>query len=149
VLATLTRFRELTAHDRRVFATAMVLFPVASTIVRVVRFTTVEKWLAQPSPRFAGSDEAGRARAVARMVVAAANRGPYKPACLPTSVVLQWLLRREGIEATLCLGVRRREGKLDAHAWVEHRGQPLLDALTGHERLADFDRAAAASRGAR
>jgi hypothetical protein len=149
VFATLTRFRELTARDRRVFITALVLLPVAAAIVRVVRFTTVERWLAHAPKRYAGRDEAASARAVARMVVAAANRGPYKPACLPISVVLQWLLRRQGIDATLCLGVRRRDGRLDAHAWVEHRGQPLLDALAGHERLADFDRPAAASRGAR
>jgi hypothetical protein len=73
------------------------------------------------------------------MVTAASNRGFYQPACLPKSVVLQWLLRREGIAATLCIGVRRDDGRLDAHAWVEHRGMPLLDPSSGLERLTEFD----------
>lgn len=45
--------------------------------------------------------------------------------CLPQSLALQALLRRQGLSAELRIGVRRADGKLQAHAWVEHAGSPL------------------------
>ena len=54
--------------------------------------------------------------------------------CLTTSLVLTALLARRGIPATLVIGVRSHP--FAAHAWVEHRGRPLLPAATApFERL--------------
>jgi transglutaminase-like putative cysteine protease len=58
------------------------------------------------------------------------------PRCLTTSLVLTALLARRGIPATLVIGVRA--DPFAAHAWVEHRGRPLLPPATApFERLVE------------
>ena len=68
------------------------------------------------------------ANRIARLVAIAAYHGPYRATCLRQSLALWWLLRRRGIPAELRIGVRKDDGELQAHAWVEHDGQALNDA---------------------
>lgn len=56
------------------------------------------------------------------LVGTAARNHVYPMRCLPRSLVLQWLLGRRGIVANLRIGVRKEEGDLRAHAWLEHGG---------------------------
>jgi hypothetical protein len=63
---------------------------------------------------------------------------PSDPRCLIRAVVLARLLARRGIGSRLVVGVRNAP-EFTAHAWVEHRGMPLLptgDYQRG--RLAEF-----------
>jgi hypothetical protein len=53
---------------------------------------------------------------------------PHDPRCLTTSLVLTALLARRGIPAKLVIGVRA--DPFAAHAWVEHRGRPLIPPAT-------------------
>jgi len=48
--------------------------------------------------------------------------------CLRRSLVLQRMLGRRSIPAELRLGVRKEEGQLKAHAWLEYQGQPVGEA---------------------
>lgn len=82
-----------------------------------------------------------KARMSARLVQIAAARGVYRASCLPQSLVLWWLLKRQGMEAALRIGVRKVADRFEAHAWVEHGGVVLLDDADVHERYAAFDRA--------
>jgi len=41
--------------------------------------------------------------------------------------LLWWLLRHDGIETVLRVGVNRDGGTIHAHAWLEYRGVPLND----------------------
>ncbi|MFO1316209.1 MAG: lasso peptide biosynthesis B2 protein [Burkholderiales bacterium] len=66
-----------------------------------------------------------RARAVARLVGIAAAHVPVRVTCLHRSVVLWWLLRRDGIRCELRLGARAGAGPFAAHAWVEYEGAAL------------------------
>jgi Transglutaminase-like superfamily len=50
---------------------------------------------------------------------------PSDTRCLIRSLVLTTMLSRRGIESSLVIGVRSDDG-FEAHAWVEHRGSPLL-----------------------
>jgi len=61
-------------------------------------------------------------------VAIAAGSGPVRATCLRRSLLLWWLLRRDGIETVLRVGVNRESGTLHAHAWVEYLGRPLNDA---------------------
>lgn len=45
--------------------------------------------------------------------------------CLERALVLQRLLRRRGVAAALQIGVRKQDGVLEAHAWLEHPVLPL------------------------
>jgi hypothetical protein len=53
------------------------------------------------------------------MVDLAARHLPWQPTCLPRSLVLWFLLRRQGVPAELRIGVQKSEHQLKAHAWVE------------------------------
>lgn len=50
---------------------------------------------------------------------AVAQRWPLPLKCLGRSVALCWLLRQQGIDATVHIGVRKENDGLDAHAWVQ------------------------------
>jgi len=63
--------------------------------------------------------------------------------CLPWSLALGWCLQREGISTERGLGGRKEEARLEAHAWVEHGGVPLLETQSVHDRFAAFDEAVA------
>lgn len=82
------------------------------------------------------SEELARAFAVARAVRRAATFGPVRARCLARSLAIVRLLAREGIGgAHIRIGVRRADGKFEAHAWVEHSGRPVSDPV---ERVAAF-----------
>jgi hypothetical protein len=58
---------------------------------------------------------------------------PWDSRCLMRSLVLLRMLARRGVVCRLVIGVRPG-GTLEAHAWIEHDGHPLLPTL-GYERL--------------
>jgi hypothetical protein len=62
---------------------------------------------------------------LAELVESAGRHHYRKMTCLTRSLALQALLRRQGLEADLRIGVRRVAGQLRAHAWVEHAGMPV------------------------
>jgi hypothetical protein len=61
-------------------------------------------------------------QATARLVRVAAQRGLYRSKCLDQSLVLRWLLRRQGIDARIVFGARKEDERMEAHAWVEVDG---------------------------
>lgn len=62
-------------------------------------------------------------RETVRRVAVVAAFFPGRALCLEQSLALWVLLRRRGIEVDLRLGVQPYP--FGAHAWVEHRGQPV------------------------
>ncbi len=65
---------------------------------------------------------------------AVARRCPLPMKCLGRSVTLSWLLRLEGIDATVQIGVRKHQHDLDAHAWVQCGDLIINDAEDVAER---------------
>ncbi len=79
-----------------------------------------------------------QARVTARLVQASARHCLFRPNCLQQSLVLWWLLRRQGVAGELRIGVRPEVTGLEAHAWVEFQGVPLNDGADVHQRFAPF-----------
>jgi hypothetical protein len=65
---------------------------------------------------------------LAAAVQRAARYLPMKTSCLVLALALERLLRSEGLDGTVVLGVRRIEDTIHAHAWVEHEGVMLIGA---------------------
>jgi Transglutaminase-like superfamily len=63
--------------------------------------------------------------------------------CLPRSLTLWWLLRRQGIESELRIGVRRDGERIVAHAWVVCQGMAIGE--TEHEQFVSFESPALAT----
>jgi len=122
----------------------MLLLAMTGISLRLVSFRRIQVLL-NPVNLAAGKalssiEAAAKARQTARIVAAAARHGAYRVNCLPTSLVLRYLLLRQGIQADLRVGVRKADdGRLDAHAWVEHAGQPLIDRFDVGQRFSPFD----------
>jgi hypothetical protein len=66
----------------------------------------------------------------ARLVETISRLYPFNAACLKKSLVLFWMFRRRGLPAELRLGVRKVDGELEAHAWIEQGGRVLFDKET-------------------
>ncbi len=104
------------------------------------RFGGVSRGSAAPA-----EEQLEQARQTARMVEAANRHGAGVFNCLQKSMVLWWLLRRQGIEGELRIGVRKQAEQFEAHAWVEHRGAPLNDAEDVHRHYTAFKGSLAAT----
>lgn len=140
--ADFARFRRLSGLERLLFLRAVGLLLLIGLGLQLLGFSRVQSVFRQratvPNGRFGPVEAAQRARQTAHLVSAAARHGIYRANCLPTSLALRRLLQGQGIEANLRVGVRKAGGKLEAHAWVEHQGQPLIDGPDVHERFAAF-----------
>jgi hypothetical protein len=59
-------------------------------------------------------------------VEVASRLHPLRPTCLKKALVLFALLARRGVKARVVVGTAKSDGKLDAHAWIEHEGRVIL-----------------------
>lgn len=140
------RVWRLTWAERWLLVQALLLLPLTALTLRVVGFRRWQALLTRLVPvRCVPLSEDAAAliregRATARLVDAAARHGPYCATCLPRSLTLWLLLRRRGIDSCLRIGVRKKAGRLEAHAWVELQGLALNDDSGVRERFAAFDR---------
>ncbi|MBL8189200.1 MAG: lasso peptide biosynthesis B2 protein [Acidobacteria bacterium] len=79
------------------------------------------------------------AEIVVRLINSASRHGLIAANCLPQSLLVWWMLRREGIEAELRIGVRKERQTVEAHAWVELSGRVLNDRADVEQRFQPFD----------
>jgi len=69
----------------------------------------------------------------------AGRLSPWPNTCLSRSLLLSWLLSGRGVAHQLRIGVRKQNGELFAHAWVDALGVPINDRATIAEDFAVFD----------
>ena len=79
----------------------------------------------------------------ARMVRIAARYGFYRAKCLEQSLVLRWLLQRQGVNAQILFGARKEDELMEAHAWVEVNGKSLDEQSDMHRPFSPFEELAA------
>lgn len=120
-------FLGLPPARRRLFLEAWALLPPVWLALRSRGFRRVHESIERASPgaRPPGPDPTAD---VVEAVHLAARYAPVPVNCLLRSLVLVRLLRRRGVAADLRFGVRRNEGRFEAHAWVERSGEVLNDA---------------------
>lgn len=69
------------------------------------------------------------AQNIAKLVSITARHGIFKANCLKQVLVLWFLLNRQNIPSTLHIGIKKKDtNQLDAHAWLECAGTPLIDS---------------------
>ena len=120
------------AGRRRLARIMYALLLVPRPALAVARVETVRRWLDRLTVS-AGvetlNDGAARltAQRTAALLVAVARYVFPHPNCLHRSLVLNSVLSAQGIASDVRYGVRRHNGKFEAHAWVEHAGEPLTE----------------------
>jgi len=126
------------------FRRAAVLLPLVGISLRLRGYGWTQEWLQarwerrnHPLPQTTSSKEI--VEKTCRMVRAAAHHGMPGASCLEVSLTLWYLLRLQGISASLRIGVRKRTALFEAHAWVEHDGAALNQPEEAHRHFAPFD----------
>ena len=139
------KFIGLSARERLLLSQSLALLPFAALALSVMGLGRYRRLMDRFS-RGGKSDVAweertlrDQVRKTARLVEAAGRYGPYRAKCLPKSLTLWWLLRRQGIESQLRFGARKNDRRMEAHAWVEFEGVPLNDATDVMERFKPFE----------
>lgn len=121
-IPSLARLRALRPAERRLLARALVLMPIYAIGVRLVGLRGASQWFGRMPPI-----EGATAVDAARLVAAVARRAPGNRGCLPAALTLQRLLAAQGLASELRIGVRKSGSQLEAHAWLERGGAPILD----------------------
>jgi len=135
------KFRRLPAGEKAVFLAALGMLPPVRVGLRMLGLRRVQAVVGRrhQAQRQAEPDAAlRRARRTARLVAVAARYAGGT--CLSRSVVLAFLLERQGISGQLRIGVRKGEKGFEAHAWVDAAGVSLDEGQDFGERYAAFDR---------
>jgi hypothetical protein len=106
--------------------------PVETVVARSTETATLSPFSSAPSfPATEASPDAAilsRAEALALAVGRAAEFGVFRPLCLVRAVALNRVLERHGIRGSrVRVGVRMRNGRFAAHAWVEYGDRVLGD----------------------
>lgn len=138
------RFFGMAVDQRQLFLQSAILLPLTGLGVRLLGFN---RWYAGLSRRAVGSrisattspqPEVVIIQRTLRSVRLASQHGLYPGNCLSRSLTLWWLLRRQGIECDLRIGVRREQAQLQGHAWIEYKGYPLNEQPQVHQHYAVF-----------
>ena len=127
----LEQWRSLAPCERRLLAQLLFLLPTIGATLRLLGFKRTRDLLKRFVPSSAASKPNDSieipftAKRITRLVGIAGRHGPYRATCLRQSLALWYLLRRRRVPAQMCIGVRKENQELQAHAWVEYRGTPL------------------------
>ncbi|MBS1790776.1 MAG: lasso peptide biosynthesis B2 protein [Acidobacteria bacterium] len=140
----LAKVNAMSGQERRWLLQAWSLLPLVRLLLRLLGLRRTQALMI----RFAGNLvetelEIGQARDIAkniaRLVISAARYHLISANCLPQSLVLWWLLRRNAIDSELRIGVRKQHGNFEAHAWVEVFGMALENQASEEQRFAPFE----------
>jgi hypothetical protein len=141
----LRRFNALERPARGLFLRGALLLPLVSLSLRLRGFRStqamLERFFKTASTEKDSPAQRERVALAVRMMHAAVRYGIGQPSCLEESLVLGWLLGRQGVVTELRIGIRKEDGKFGAHAWVELDGTALNQPDGQHQHYAAFDAA--------
>lgn len=137
------RFLQLTWKERWLLLRVFAWLALIGAGLHLMNFQRLRRLLlrfSRTTQQALNNDSAREQAAVtSRLVQAAACRMPFRATCLVRSTTLWYLLRRQGIDSVIRIGVNREEGEFHAHAWVEIDGMVLNDRVDIHRHYVPFD----------
>jgi hypothetical protein len=126
----LLKFWSLPGREKQLFCEACILLLLSNVCVRAIAFRHIDRFLrarwSYVAPR--DYDPANDINLVNISLARAASLLPWQSLCLSRSVAAFIMLRRRGVSAILCAGVKFLEdSSLSAHAWV-HTGRGTIES---------------------
>lgn len=138
----LRHFRQLSHREQRLLLQARCWLPLMHGDVRWIGFKQLCRLLTRWSAQGTSLPQAEQGRLTISQGEQALHRavqhGLYSGNCLSRSLMLWWLLRRQGVDSALRIGVRTVDGQFQAHAWIEYQGQPLHEIQDVHQHYTAF-----------
>lgn len=146
-LRKLRTFLRLPRERRSLVAEALLLPPFITASFRLIGVTRTQAWLRRwAGVRVSNEPDALRAIREARRAQRIVKRSlGVGGSCLVRSLCLWTLLLRRGLTTELRVGLRKTDGQIEGHAWIEYRGLPLnedektLRTYSVYERPVSFD----------
>ncbi|MEW5871917.1 MAG: lasso peptide biosynthesis B2 protein [Chloroflexota bacterium] len=135
-------FRSLTRPERWLVLRAWPLLLSIDLGLRLLPFRRLQSLLAIPPRAPAPPNPQPAIRLTLNAIDRAARNHLYPMTCLRRALALQRLLAQQGIPTDLRFGARLENGALAAHAWLEHHGQPVGEALPLEKRFTPLASAA-------
>jgi hypothetical protein len=125
-----------------IMATVQIMIPLVALTVRLAGIKRTARWLTNntnivSSPEVNNITNAMRLFQIQRKAVASSL---WRGNCLSRSLVLHWLLHRNGVHSEFCLGVCTQPS-FKAHAWITFQGRPLnasRQALSNYQLVSDY-----------
>lgn len=138
------RYRALDSEARKLFRRAAVLLPLVKVSLRLRGFGKTQEWLRVRLERGHPAQSTSASSKVivektCRMVRAAVHYAMPRARCLEESLTLWYLLRVQGISASVRIGVPKQTEPFEAHAWVEHEGVALNQFEEVRDHYVPFD----------
>jgi hypothetical protein len=136
LLSRIERARTLPAADRMLLSKAYLALLGVDLSLRLFGFQRLlerQQRRVSLGPDTLTEGALSRAWRYAFWIDVAARHHMVRARCLHRALALNGWLRREGLPSTLRIGVRKAEGQLKAHAWVQLAGRTIYerdDALT-------------------
>lgn len=125
------RFRALELRDLWLLARAFISLTLVDLILRVVGvrpFVGDNRTAAALTEGRISPETVQRIQRDAHWIEVASRHHFVRARCLHRSLALHLWLRRDRLPSVLRIGVRKEDGALQAHAWVELHGQVVNDA---------------------
>lgn len=122
-------WRKLSHQERSLLLEALILLPLVALSLKLGGLKRTQSLLIKllpSSPSFPFPPCSPLLTTVNMVQIATKYHNPWTT-CLKKSLVLWYLLRRQGITAQLQIGVRQEQGEFQAHAWVEYQGYVIGD----------------------
>lgn len=128
-MARVRKFFQLPPGERLILVQAWGLFILVDLALRILSFQYLLNLSKKIVLRRKDDSALTLAPSIMRLswlVEVAGRYNPVRATCLQKALVLSWFLGRRGIPTALRIGVARHEGRLKAHAWLDHDGQVIL-----------------------
>jgi hypothetical protein len=137
----LKRAARLPGSRRRLLEEALLALLIARGAMALLPFRRIAAWLGTPgteSSAKATDEEICTAQEVSWAVGVVARRVPWDGRCLAQALAAMGMLRRRGLEGTVCFGASQSESAgFDAHAWLR-LGSYVVTGGPGHQRFKAF-----------
>lgn len=132
------RWISLPQADRTLSLQAFLLLPILSGCLSLKGLQWTQGGLDKLTARCPRRTiEPSQLQHVAQIVNMAARSSRWGN-CLKRSLALWFLLRCQGVETTLRIGVRREQDEFQAHAWIECQNLVLNDRSDVHQQFSAF-----------
>lgn len=133
------RWRELDQRQRGWLAVFVAMLPLVRLSLRIRGFertrALIERLTKRANQRQPSRRDLISADNLARLAQIAGRRGVLVAKCLPQALAVYGAIRRRGLDPVLQIGVRKKEGSFEAHAWVELAGFPLAQPSLDHKPI--------------
>lgn len=124
------------------FVVIQTMIPLVTLLVRMIGIERTARWLTggiegDYSPKYNNLENAMRLFQIQKKAVA---NSFWRGNCLSRSLVLHWLLHKNGVNSEFRLGVRTQPS-FKAHAWITFQKRPLnanRRALSDYQLVSDY-----------